>query len=158
MGLFGYFVSDRSIFFFVGASAIPALLALRFIKPKEIDCELARGGEAREDDGKPSNILALLEDKPLIVFLVRAVLFHFANAAMLPLLGELFNQRLGTKCDDVHGCLRHHHTDHYQGACDLVGPQSQRVGKKAAAGERPISSSGIPQLRTEVRRFASQID
>jgi MFS family permease len=95
MGLLGYFCSDRSIFFFVAASAIPTLLALRFIKPKEIDYELARGGEAREDDGKPSNILTLLEDKPLVVFLVCAVMFHFANAAMLPLLGELLSKGQG---------------------------------------------------------------
>jgi len=66
----------------VAASAIPTLLALRFIKPKEIDYELARGGEAREDDGKPSSILTLLEDKPLVVFLVCAAgPFCVANIA-----------------------------------------------------------------------------
>jgi hypothetical protein len=31
----------------------------------------------------------LFKDRPLVLFLVCAVMFHFANAAMLPLLGEL---------------------------------------------------------------------
>jgi MFS family permease len=31
----------------------------------------------------------LLKEHPLIIFLICAVLFHFANAAMLPLLGEM---------------------------------------------------------------------
>jgi hypothetical protein len=34
-----------------------------------------------------------LQDRPLFIFLVCAVLFHFANAAMLPLLGEMLSQR-----------------------------------------------------------------
>jgi MFS family permease len=31
----------------------------------------------------------LLKERPLIIFLICAVMFHFANAAMLPLLGEM---------------------------------------------------------------------
>ena len=32
--------------------------------------------------------VGLSRDRPLVIFLVCAVMFHFANAAMLPLLGE----------------------------------------------------------------------
>jgi MFS family permease len=37
----------------------------------------------------------LFRDRPLVIFLVCAVMFHFANAAMLPLLGELLAKGQG---------------------------------------------------------------
>src|SRR5580698_6480601 len=40
MGLLGYYVSNRSIFFFVTACTLPTLLALLLIRPDEIDYEL----------------------------------------------------------------------------------------------------------------------
>ena len=88
MGLLGYYVSNRSIFFFVIGCAIPTMLSLLFICPEEIDYELARGGKKDGAEIKPAGARALLKDRPLAVFLVCAVMFHFANAAMLPLLGE----------------------------------------------------------------------
>ncbi len=89
MGLLGYFVSNRSIFFFVAVCAVPTMLALILIDPDEIDFEEARGGKDGRDDGKIANPAALLRDRPLVIFLVCAVMFHFANAAMLPLLGQM---------------------------------------------------------------------
>jgi MFS family permease len=95
MGLLGYFVSNRSIFFFVVVCTLPTLFALRKIRADEIDYERARG--AREDaaDGKPVGAAALLKERPLIIFLICAVMFHFANAAMLPLLGEMLAKGQG---------------------------------------------------------------
>src|SRR6202451_6633 len=92
MGLLGYFVSNRSIFFFVAVCALPTLLTLLIIRPEDIDYARARGGNG---DGKPVGARALLEDRPLLIFLVCAVLFHFANAAMLPLLGEMLAKDQG---------------------------------------------------------------
>jgi MFS family permease len=89
MGVLGYLVSDRSIFFFVAVLAVPTILVLRRIDPAEIDYELARGAKDGEDaSGKAARFSVLFQDRPLVVFLVCAVMFHFANAAMLPLLGE----------------------------------------------------------------------
>jgi MFS family permease len=85
MGLVAYLVSNRAIFFFVAVASVPTLLALFAIRGDEIDDEVARGGKAGESG---SGIRQLLADRPLAVFLVCAVMFHFANAAMLPLLGE----------------------------------------------------------------------
>jgi MFS family permease len=89
MGLLGYFISNRSIFFFVAICTLPTFLALSNIRPSEIDYELARGGRKGNEDGKPVKARALFKDRPLVIFLVCAVMFHFANAAMLPLLGEM---------------------------------------------------------------------
>ena len=89
MGLLGYFISNRSIFFFVSLCALPTILTLLIIRPDEIDYELARNAKKGHEDGKPVGVRALLKDRPLLIFLACAVMFHFANAAMLPLLGEL---------------------------------------------------------------------
>jgi MFS family permease len=89
MGLLGYFVSNRSIFFFVVFCTVPTLFALSKIRADEIDYERARGAGESADDGKPAGAAALLKDRPLVIFLICAVMFHFANAAMLPLLGEM---------------------------------------------------------------------
>lgn len=88
MGLLGYFISNRGIFFFVIGCTLPTLFSLRLIRPEEIDYELARGGNKDDAAVKPAGARALLKDRPLVVFLFCAVMFHFANAAMLPLLGE----------------------------------------------------------------------
>ncbi len=94
MGFIGYFLSNRGIFFFVVAFTIPTVWALSRIRSSEIDYEVARGS----DDGAPAanlSHIALLKDRPLLIFLVCAVLFHFANAAMLPLLGEMLSKGHG---------------------------------------------------------------
>lgn len=89
MGLLGYFLSNRSIFFFVFFAAIPTILTLFIIRPDEIDYQLARGAKENDANAKPVVARALLKDHPLVIFLICAVMFHFANAAMLPLLGEM---------------------------------------------------------------------
>jgi predicted MFS family arabinose efflux permease len=95
MGLLGYFISNRSIFFFVAAFAVPTILVLLLIRPGEIDYELARGANGGEKSGKAESIRVLFQDRPLVIFLICAVMFHFANAAMLPLLGEMLAKGRG---------------------------------------------------------------
>jgi len=95
MGLIGYFISNRAVFFFVTALAAPTILSLFLIRPDQIDYERARGAKNGGDDGTPARIRDLLKDRPLMVFLYCAVLFHFANAAMLPLLGEMLAKGKG---------------------------------------------------------------
>jgi predicted MFS family arabinose efflux permease len=89
MGLLGYLVSNRSIFLFVVALALPTLCILLLIKPSDIDYEIARGATDGDKSDQAKSVRALFEDRGLILFLACAVMFHFANAAMLPLLGEM---------------------------------------------------------------------
>jgi MFS family permease len=65
------------------------------IRPEEIDYGRARGAKEGDESGKPVGAGALLKDRPLLIFLVCAVMFHFANAAMLPLLGEMLAKGKG---------------------------------------------------------------
>jgi predicted MFS family arabinose efflux permease len=95
MGLIGYFLSNRSIFFFVVAFTIPTLWALARIRSHDIDYNVARGSDDGGKTAGVSHITGLLKDRPLLIFLVCAVLFHFANAAMLPLLGEMLSKGHG---------------------------------------------------------------
>jgi MFS family permease len=95
MGLIGYFLSNRGIFFFVVAFTIPTLWALARVKAKEIDYAAARGSNDGGQSTGSSSIAQLLKDRRLVIFLICAVLFHFANAAMLPLLGEMLSKGHG---------------------------------------------------------------
>jgi len=95
MGLIGYFLSNRGIFFFVVAFTIPTLWALARIRSRDIDYNIARGSDNGDKEAGVSHVTALLKDRPLLIFLVCAVLFHFANAAMLPLLGEMLSKGHG---------------------------------------------------------------
>ncbi len=86
---------NRAIFLTAAVLTIPTVLAIRAIKSTDIDYELARGGEIQMDGKKvparASVMKTLLRDRTLLAFLVCAFLFHFANAAMLPQLGEMLS-------------------------------------------------------------------
>ncbi len=89
------FFGNRAIFITAAILTIPTVLAIRAIKSNDIDYDLARGG-AKQVDGKEVSVRAsvlhtLFGDRVLLVFLVCAFLFHFANAAMLPQLGEMLS-------------------------------------------------------------------
>ncbi len=68
---------------------IPTLWALSTIKADQIDYQVARGADGRDAGAAPAGLSQLAENRPLLILLICAVLFHFANAAMLPLLGEM---------------------------------------------------------------------
>jgi len=84
---------NRAIFITAAVLTIPTIISVLAIKGGDIDYELARGGcdgDKKGKAGKAESIWpALLGDRVLLVFLVCAFFFHFANAAMLPQLGEM---------------------------------------------------------------------
>ena len=86
---------NRAIFITAAVLTIPTILAVRAIRSEDIDYDLARGG-AMQVDGKEvparvSDMKTLFGDRVLLTFLACAFLFHFANAAMLPQLGEMLS-------------------------------------------------------------------
>jgi MFS family permease len=87
-GFVGYTISNQAIFWLAAALAAPALWALSRIRSSEISYTRARGA-AEDKDGPPERLTRLIKDRRLVLFAGCAVLFHFANAAMLPLLGEM---------------------------------------------------------------------
>ncbi len=89
MGGIGYLVSNRAIFLVVPLLAIPCLLAITTIAPQEIDYARARGARPADRGSPAVSIWTALANRRIFSFAFCAVLFHFANAAMLPQLGEM---------------------------------------------------------------------
>jgi len=85
---FGY----RAIFVVAALFAIPAAACVLGIDDRQIDYAGARGISVEKGSGKAEGISDLLRDRVLLKFLVAVFLFHLANAAMLPELGEMLSR------------------------------------------------------------------
>jgi MFS family permease len=91
-GGLGQYVGVKWLFYLVCAFAIASALVVLLINPKEIDHELARGADSTSDEPtrhNPLSFSALWKKRDLKVFIVSVMLFHFGNAAMLPLAGQV---------------------------------------------------------------------
>jgi MFS family permease len=86
MGFVGYALAPVAIFWVTACLAIPALLSIAAIDPRDIDDAEARGGAP---EGPPARLTDLATNRPYLVFMACAVLFYFANASMLPLLATV---------------------------------------------------------------------
>jgi MFS family permease len=94
MGACGYFLSARAVFFVTALLLGPALLALRVMSTTEIDPERAHGGVTQPQDVRRRTKFAdLLRQRPLMILAGCVMLFHLANAAMLPLMGSVVTMR-----------------------------------------------------------------
>src|SRR5262249_9171385 len=58
------------------------------IREEDIDHLQARGARTAHGEAHISGLREILASRPLAIFALAAVLFHCANAAMLPLLGQ----------------------------------------------------------------------
>ena len=152
MGAVGYFLEPRAVFLVTAALLIPTWAALRFINPREIDPERAHGASPREPQQQPPVNLRGLVTKPLVIFGCAILLFHLANAAMLPLMGSVLTKRSSEWATILIA------------AC-LVGPQlvvalcSPWAGRQAQRlGRRPILLVGLAALPIRGVLFATVTD
>ncbi|MEM9684305.1 MAG: MFS transporter, partial [Pseudomonadota bacterium] len=78
------------VFFVIAVMAAGMILSTLLISSSEIDNDLARGGVASSGEGEkqPSGFATIAADKRMIIFATCVFLFHFANAAMLPLASQ----------------------------------------------------------------------
>ncbi len=93
----GYMFSQRAVFLLVPVFALLAAIAMLSIPGAAIDQDRARGLGAEDDQEgegaeRPSGYSVLLRCRPLVVFAICATLFHFANAPLLPLVGQKLAQ------------------------------------------------------------------
>jgi MFS family permease len=89
-GSLGQYLGYQWIFYLVCGFAIASAAVITLINPREIDNEVARGGESTDE--KPTAFRDLLKRRDLLTFLVSVILFHFVNAAMLPMAGQVLAQ------------------------------------------------------------------
>jgi MFS family permease len=143
MGVCASYVGDRAVFLFAAALAIPALAALATLR--ETDCAPLRSWSSTSTPPRvparpPARSLQFLTDRRLVAFAVCAVLFHLANAAMLPIAAAAVTKRAAGEAGLIIA------------AC-IVGPQlitailSPWAGRAAETwGRRPILLLGFSAL------------
>jgi MFS family permease len=133
---FGY----RAMFVIAAVLAIPTAISLFAIDPKQINYAQARGASDNACDSETKGLSSLLTDRILLCFLVTAFLFHLANAAMLPELGEMLSK------DSPKAAAP------FMSACIIVTQvvitlTAAWIGKRAAAkGRKPLLLLGFGVL------------
>jgi MFS family permease len=87
-GMAAYFFDYEALFYLVAGMAAASAAAVLCIREADIDHELARGADDHGNNETVFSMAELFGDRRLMIFSLAVVLFHFANAAMLPLVGQ----------------------------------------------------------------------
>jgi MFS family permease len=100
-GSIGAAFGQRWIFYASALFATGTVISAWIIRDEDIDNEAARAADEGDSSNKNKNdtkspriasLSDLLADRRILIFTASVVLFHFANAAMLPLVGELLSK------------------------------------------------------------------
>lgn len=97
-GITGYVLGQEWIFYLVAIVAGASIVSTLFIKKDDIDYFQARAAipKMASDRVIASSVRALFTDRNILLFAAAVILFHFGNAAMLPLAGELLTRNRET--------------------------------------------------------------
>lgn len=88
-GIFGYYWGIGAVFTLMGVMACAALFCTLKIRPQDINHHVARGlTHTQPASAAPSAFQVLTRSRQLQFLALILLLFHLANAAMLPLLGQ----------------------------------------------------------------------
>lgn len=87
-GAVGYVFSQRAVFLLVPIFAVLSAAAVLSIPAEAIDYDRARDAGEKSDQQNISGYAVLSKTRPLMIFGVCVMLFHFANAPLLPLVGQ----------------------------------------------------------------------
>ena len=88
-GGMAYLLGFGAMFLLVAGMAAASIVAVSLIRERDIDHELARGADDGEEGGpEVVGVGELFKDHRIGIFIASVTLFHFANAAMLPLVGQ----------------------------------------------------------------------
>jgi MFS family permease len=88
MGFAGQYFAKSAIFFGAAALCIPALIALGRIRADEIDYARARNAGKGEQAKSYHRIFDLGKNRNLYIFAACVFLFQFADASLLPVVGQ----------------------------------------------------------------------
>jgi MFS family permease len=153
MGIVGYALSARDILFVTAAFGLPALLALAHISSDDI--HFARSCSSSDHHATPPPRVSraiLFKDRRLVTFAACLFLFQFANASILPLVGETLVHADGRWSSIVMSVL-------------IVVPQvivalfAPWVGRTAGTwGRRPLLIIGLGMVPIRATLFALTAD
>ena len=154
MGVIGYFLSYRAIFFVSAALVLPLLLAIARVRSADIHFGRSCGQPDHHESTPPPRAerLSLSKNLNLLIFAGCLFLFQFANASMLPLVGERLAYRNGTGASFIISAL-------------IILPQivvalsAPWVGQLAQSqGRRPLLLIGFGALAVRALLFAVTVD
>jgi MFS family permease len=96
------------VFYLIASMALLSIVSVLTIRAEAIDNNLSRGlhDGLSESQEKPSGLGVLMGSRGLLIFCLCCVIFHLANAAMLPLVGQklaLRDENEGTAL--MSGCI-----------------------------------------------------
>ena len=137
-----YFFGPIAVFWVMATMAVASIVATLSMPARTIDHEIARGLTAQQEEthAQPSGFHVLLESRPLLIFAACVTMFHFANAAMLPLVGQklaLADRDIGTAL--MSACI--------VAAQVVMVPMAMLVGAKADSwGRKPLFLAGFAIL------------
>ena len=100
-GGLAYWFGPAVVFWVLAAMAALSVVAALRIPGDAIDHDVARGMDHKPGDAhpRPSGFAVLFRDRRLLIFAAAMTAFHLANAAMLPLVGQVLalqNKDVGT--------------------------------------------------------------
>jgi MFS family permease len=133
-GGLGYFFGPVVVFWVLAVEAALSVAATLWIPRDAIDDDVARGIDHTDAQlhPRPSRVSVVLRNRRLLIFTGTMVAFHFANAAMLPLVGQVLalqNKGVGTPL--MAACIA--------GAQVVMVPVAYLAGVKADTwGRKPI--------------------
>jgi MFS family permease len=154
MGAISYFLAYRAIFFISAALVLPLLLSTARVRPADIHFGRSCGQPDHHTSAPPPRVerLNLSKNLNLLIFAGCLFSFQFANASMLPLLGERLAYRNGTGASFVISAL-------------IILPQivvaisAPSVGQLAQSwGRRPLLLIGFGALAVRALLFAVIVD
>ncbi|GGH08940.1 MFS transporter [Mucilaginibacter phyllosphaerae] len=132
IGVLGKLTHNAGIFYGLALFCLMSIIFSLSIKEEDINHEAASAaGDKKGTEPKKTSFLDMLKNKGFLILLFSAVLFHFANAAMLPLVG----QELGK--------ARTSNASLYMSACIVLAqlvmvPMSFMSGRWAATGRKKL--------------------
>jgi MFS family permease len=87
-GAAGSLLDQSAVLWIIAGLAVASAFAVYRIEAQAINHDVARGEEDGQANKRPSDFTTLLSNRPLLLFTAAITLFHFANAGMLPLVGQ----------------------------------------------------------------------
>jgi MFS family permease len=136
-GATAYIWGPKVVFYLLAGMSIASVVSILAIPSRIIEHDLVRGlndveGDKNATIEQPSGLTVLLTCRPLLIFATSAIMFHFANAAMLPVVGQklaLQDKNLGTSL--MSACI--------VAAQIVMIPMAMLVGAKADVwGRKPF--------------------
>ena len=138
-GILSRVINQGALFYFAAIMGLTTAASAMAIREDDIDHRAAREAVEDADDGT-SSWRAIIADHRIAIFAACMILFHFANAAMLPILGE----ELAT--------IDHANSGLYMSACIVIAqavmtPAALIAGRLAESwGRKPVLAIGFAVL------------